>query len=43
MITNALNLKILAMCEKVLPNTTMKNNKQLIDLLSEVRTQLEGK
>jgi hypothetical protein len=43
MITNALNLKILAMCEKVLPNTTMKNNKQLIDLLTEIRTQLEGK
>jgi hypothetical protein len=31
------------MCEKVLPNTTMKNNKQLIDLLTEIRTQLEGK
>ena len=43
MITNALNLKILTMCEKVLPNTTMKNNKQLIDLLTEIRTQLEGK
>ena len=43
MITDALNLKLLAMCEKVLPNTTMKNNKQLIDLLTEIRTQLEGK
>ena len=41
--TNALNLKILTMCEKILPDTKMKNNKELISLLSEIRNQLETK
>jgi hypothetical protein len=41
--TNALNLKILSMCEKILPDTKMKNNKELISLLSEIRNQLETK
>jgi hypothetical protein len=41
--TNALNLKILNMCEKILPDTKMKNNKELLQLLSEIRNQLETK
>mgnify|MGYP003624656620 FL=1 len=41
--TDALNLKLLAMCEKVLPDTKMRNNKELISLLSEIRNQLESK
>ena len=41
--TNALNLKILSMCEKILPDTKMKNNKELLSLLSEIRNQLESK
>jgi hypothetical protein len=41
--TNALNLKILSMCEKILPDTKMKNNKELLSLLSEIRNQLETK
>ena len=41
--TNALNLKILSMCEKILPDTKMKNNKELLQLLSEIRNQLETK
>jgi hypothetical protein len=40
-ITNALNLKILEMCEKVLPNTRMANDQALKKLLSEIRTALE--
>jgi len=42
MMTDALNLKVLAMCEKVLPNTRMANNKELTNLLKEIRTQLES-
>lgn len=41
MITRQLNLKILAMCEKILPDTRMANNKELKNLLSEIRTALE--
>jgi hypothetical protein len=41
MITKQLNLKILAMCEKILPDTRMANNKELKNLLSEIRTALE--
>ena len=41
MITKQLNLKILAMCEKILPDTRMTNNKELKNLLSEIRTALE--
>ena len=41
--TNALNLKILSMCEKILPDTKMKNNKELLSLLTEIRNQLETK
>ena len=36
-----LELKVLDMCEKLLPN--MRNNKELASLLTEIRTQLEGK
>jgi hypothetical protein len=38
-----LELKVLDMCEKLLPSTSMRNNKELAALLSEIRTQLEGK
>ncbi len=38
-----LELKVLDMCEKLLPSTTMRSNKALKDLLNEIRTQLEGK
>jgi hypothetical protein len=41
MITKQLNLKILDMCEKILPNTRMANDKALKSLLSEIRTALE--
>ena len=41
--TATLELKVLDMCEKLLPNTTMRNNKELASLLTEIRTQLEGK
>lgn len=40
MITKQLNLKILDMCEKILPNTRMANNAELKNLLSEIRTTL---
>jgi len=40
-ITNTLNLKILEMCEKVLPKTSMANDQALKKLLSEIRTALE--
>jgi hypothetical protein len=43
MLSKQLNLKVLSMCEKILPDTNMKNNKQLIDLLSQIRNELEGK
>ncbi len=43
MLSKELNLKVLSMCEKILPDTKMKNNKQLIDLLSQIRNELEGK
>lgn len=41
MITKQLNLKILTMCEKILPDTRMANSKELKNLLSEIRTALE--
>lgn len=41
MITKALNLRVLAMCEKILPNTRMANNKELKQLLQDIRTELE--
>jgi hypothetical protein len=41
MITKQLNLKILDMCEKILPSTRMANDKALKSLLSEIRTALE--
>ena len=37
-----LELKLLKMCEEILPNTRMANNKKLKELLEEIRTQLEG-
>lgn len=44
MISNALNLKLLTMCEKILPNTRMANNTELKNLLNDIRNELkEGK
>jgi hypothetical protein len=37
-----LNLRILKMCEKILPNTRMANNTELKKLLEDIRNQLEG-
>lgn len=41
MISKQLNLKVLEMCEKILPNTRMANDAALKNLLSEIRTALE--
>jgi hypothetical protein len=41
MISKQLNLKVLEMCEKILPNTRMANDQALKNLLSEIRTALE--
>mgnify|MGYP006872151924 CR=1 FL=1 len=40
-ISNALNLKLLDMCEKILPNTRMANNKELKSLLEDIRSELK--
>lgn len=37
----SLELKVLEMCEKLLPKTSERGNKALIDLLAEVRKGLE--
>jgi len=37
-----LELKVLKMCEKLLPKTIMANNKELKDLFKEIRNNLEG-
>jgi Zn-dependent M16 (insulinase) family peptidase len=37
-----LELKLLEMCEEILPNTRMANNKKLKDLLEEIRNSLKG-
>ena len=37
-----LNLRILKMCEKILPNTRMANNAELMKLLEDIRNHLEG-
>ena len=36
-----LNLRILKMCDKVLPNTRMANNVELKKLLEDIRNHLE--
>jgi len=36
----ALELKLLDMCEKLLPKTTERSNKTLIDLLADMRKEL---
>lgn len=41
MLTKALNLKVLDMCEKLLPQTRMANNTELKKLFAEIRTALE--
>ena len=38
-ISNALNLMLLDMCEKILPNTRMANNKELKSLLEDIRSE----
>ena len=40
--TRKLELKLLKMCEEILPNTRMANNKKLKEVLEEIRTQLAG-
>jgi len=37
-----LELKLLDMCEKLLPKTTERSNPELKKLLSEIRKSLEG-
>ena len=37
-----LELKLLKMCEDILPNTRMANNQKLKDLIQEIRNHLEG-
>ena len=37
-----LELKLLKMCEDILPSTRMANNKKLKELLQEIRNSLEG-
>jgi len=37
-----LELKLLKLCEKILPNTRMANNRELKNLLEEIRNHLEG-
>jgi hypothetical protein len=34
-------LQLLAMCEQLLPKTTMRSDKSLIDLLVKIRKELE--
>ena len=36
-----LELRLLEMCESLLPKTSEKNNKQLLDLLKDIRKNLE--
>jgi hypothetical protein len=36
-----LELKLLDMCEKLLPKTTERSNKALVDLLASIRKELE--
>jgi hypothetical protein len=38
----SLELKLLKMCEEILPNTRMANNRKLKELLEEIRNSLEG-
>jgi hypothetical protein len=38
-----LELKLLAMCEALLPKTTERSNQTLINLLKDMRKTLEGK
>jgi len=40
-ISDTLNLKLLDMCEKILPNTRMANNKELKSLLEAIRSELK--
>ena len=40
--TRELELRLLKMCEEILPNTRMANNKKLKELLADIRIQLEG-
>lgn len=37
----ALELRLLTMCEQLLPQTTQKGNKELQKLLSDIRKELE--
>jgi hypothetical protein len=39
----SLDLKVLEMCERLLPKTTERSNAALIALLKEIRAGLEGK
>jgi hypothetical protein len=39
-ISKALNLKVLDMCEKILPSTRMANDAKLKELLTQIRNEL---
>lgn len=39
----ALELRLLEMCEKLLPKTTERSNSTLTQLLVDIRKDLEGK
>jgi len=36
-----LELKLLTMCEQLLPKTSMRSDKSLVDLLAKIRKELE--
>ena len=36
-----LELKLLTMCEQLLPKTNMRSDKSLVDLLAKIRKELE--
>ena len=38
----SLELKLLKMCEEILPSTRMANNRKLKELLEEIRNSLQG-
>ena len=37
----ALELQLLTMCEQLLPKTSMRSDKSLVDLLAKIRKELE--
>jgi hypothetical protein len=39
----SLEMRVLEMCEKLLPKTSERSNSALLDLMKDIRKQLEGK